>query len=110
MVEENHVLTQKTLKATFVDDRKLITHFVNIINVRGGVEEFYLTLGTSLPIEVTKPEDLEHIDTIEAQALFRCAVTRKTMKQIIDLLQAVYDQSTKQLELLQSLPTKEHEE
>jgi hypothetical protein len=110
MTEENRVSVQKQLKARFVDESVLITHFVNTVNVRGGLEEFYVTLGTALPIEVAKPEDLENIDTVEAQPLFRCAITRQTMKQIIDLLQAVYDQNTKQLESLRSSQIKEQEE
>lgn len=110
MPEENSTPMHKLLKPQFVEDPKLTTHFINTLNVRGGVEEFYLTFGTALPIEITKPEDLEQIDSIQVQPTFRCVITRQNMKQMIELLQTVYEQTSKQLDLLQELQGKDQEE
>ena len=109
MAEEKRMSVQKTLKTTFADNPNLVSHYVNVVNVRGGIEEFFLTFGTALPIEVATPEDLENIDTVQAQPLFRCVVTRQSMKQILDVLQTVYDQQTKQLESLQLSQEKDRE-
>jgi hypothetical protein len=97
MAEEQKKPETKQLKARFVQKADIPTIFVNTINVSAGSEEFYITLGTALPIEVTSAEELSKIDTIDATPVFRCAVTRPVMRQIIDLMEAVYDQQSQQI-------------
>ena|SRR5271157_2562276 len=96
MTEKNKI--PKHLKAVFVGDEELPVHFVNIANIRAGVEEFYFTLGTVLPLEITDIQELENVDNVKARALVRFVLTRNVMRQFIDTMQAVYDQQTRQIE------------
>lgn len=98
MAEENK--TRKQIKIEFAPDIDLPLLFVNSVNVRAGSEEFYLTFGAATPLEVESVEDLEGIDAIEARPYFRCAVTRSVMRQIIDLMEAVYSQQSQQIDTL----------
>jgi hypothetical protein len=100
MAEENKTLEQKQLRPNFINESGVQTFFVNIVNVRGGLEEFYLTLGTALPIEVKDVKELEHIDTVDVQPLFRCVVTKSVMRQMIDLMENVYNQQEQRLGML----------
>ena len=100
MAEERKLSHQKSFKTTFVGDSDLPVHHVNAVNVRAGLEEFFFTLGTVLPPEITDIKDLESIDSLNAHTLFRFAVPRNVMKQMLDVMQAVYDQQTRQVEML----------
>jgi hypothetical protein len=110
MEEEKKLPEPKQLKTFFVGDAELPIHFVNAVNVRAGLEEFYFTLGTATPFEVSDLKELEDIEAINAHTLFRFAVTRTVMKQIIDLMQSAYDVQTQQINLLQAFQEKEHED
>jgi hypothetical protein len=107
MAEEQKILGSKQLKARFVHESDIPTLFVNTINVRAGLEEFFLTLGTALPLEIKNDEELKLIDTVEAEPFFRCAVTRSVMRQMIDLMETVYNQQTQQIESLRQLQEQE---
>lgn len=96
MADEKDILRQKQLRPKFVNESGVPTFFVNIANVRAGLEEFYLTFGTTLPIEVRDVKELEHLDTVDVQPLFRCAVTKSVMRQMIDLMENVYNQQEQQ--------------
>jgi hypothetical protein len=98
MAEENKI--RKQIKIEFASDVELPVHFVNSVNVRFGAEEFYLTFGTAMPLEVKSVEDLEDIDAIEARPYFRCVVTRSVMRQAIDVMEAVYNQQSQQIDAL----------
>jgi hypothetical protein len=103
MPEEDKTVKQKRFETRFIDNAELPTHFVNTVNVRPGLEEFYFTLGTALPIEVKDIEDLEQINTIEARPFFQFVVTRDVMRQLISLMEKVYNQQTEQIEALRRL-------
>jgi len=92
----------KHIKGIFVGDEQLPTHYVNMVNARVGLEEFFLTFGTVLPLDLTENQNLEDIDSLNAQPLFRCAMPRSVMKQIIDLMTTLYENQTKQIEQLQA--------
>ena len=109
MAEENKLPEPKQLKTLFVGDAELPMHFVNAVNVRAGLEEFYFTLGTTTPLEVSDLKELEQVEAINAQALFRFVVTRTVMKQIIDLMQTVYEAQVQQMSTLQISQEKERE-
>lgn len=106
MAEERQIPQQKLIRTTFVGDSELPVHYVNIVNVRSGVEEFFVTLGTAMPPEITDIKDLESIDTVKAQPLFRFAMSRQVMKDVIELMQRIYDQQTKQIEMMHTLQEK----
>ena len=107
MSEERKASHLKQVKAVFVGDENLPTHYVNSVNIRSGLEEFFLTFGTVVPFDITDISDLEGIESIKAHPLFRCAVSRSTMKQIIDLMTSLYENQTRQLELLQAVQGKD---
>ena len=109
MAEERKQTVPKQVKTVFVGDEILPTHYVNSVNIRSGLEEFFLTFGTAVPLEITDIKDLEDIDSINAHALFRCAISRPVMKQIIDLMTTLYENQTKQIELFQASQRKDEE-
>ncbi|GAC1631622.1 MAG: hypothetical protein NVS4B11_32000 [Ktedonobacteraceae bacterium] len=110
MAEEKKISEPKQLRAAFVKDSELPIHFVNAVNIRAGLEEFYVTLGTIVPLEITDINELEGLQTINANSLFRFAMTRTVMKQVLDLMQSVYDQQTQQAEMLGATQKKERED
>lgn len=102
MADERESFQPKQVKTVFVGDENLPTHYVNIVNARTTSEEFFLTLGTAVPLEITDSKQLDEIESINAHPLFRCAVPRSVMKQVIDLLTNLYENQTRQIELLQA--------
>ena len=109
MTEEKKQPVPKQVKTVFVGDENLPTHYVNSVNIRAGLEEFFLTFGTALPLDVTDIKDLENIDSVNAHALFRCAMSRSMMKQVIDLMTALYENQTSQVELLKASQREDEE-
>ena len=109
MTEEKKRSAAKQVKTVFIGDENLPTHYVNSVNIRSGLEEFFLTFGTAIPLEITDIKDLEDIDSINAHALFRCAISRSVMKQVIDLMTTLYESQTRQIELLQVAQKKDKE-
>lgn len=110
MEEEEKLPEPKQLKTIFVGDTELPVHFVNAVNVRAGLEEFYFTLGTTTPLEITDIKELEDIETIAAHATFRFVVTRSVMRQIIEVMKSVYDSQTQQLDALHAPQNKEQKD
>ncbi len=109
MAEEKKSSPPKQVKTIFVGDENLPTHYVNSANIRAGLEEFFLTFGTTLPLEITDIKDLEDIDSVNAHALFRCAISRSMMKQLIDLMTNLYENQAGIVEQLQTLQRREEE-
>lgn len=99
----------KPVKPTFVDDENLPTLYVNSVNIRFSLEDFFLTFGTAVPPDISDASDLDKIDSIKAHALFRCAVSRSTMKQLIDLLSSLYENQSSQIEQVQAAQKKDEE-
>jgi hypothetical protein len=94
--------TFKQIKGVFVGGEQLPTHYVNMVNARAGLEEFFLTFGTVIPLDLAENQNLEDLDSLNAQPLFRCAMPRSVMKQIIDLMTTLYENQTKQIEQLRT--------
>jgi len=92
----------KQVKTVMVGDEALPTHYVNSVNIRSGLEEFFLTFGTAHPLEILDIKDLEAIDSIKAQAVFRCVMSRSMIKQLIDLMTSLYQNQLEQVEQLQT--------
>lgn len=109
MAEERKRKVPKQIKTVFVGDETLPTHYVNSVNIRSDMEEFFLTFGTAIPLDIADIKDLEDIDSINAHALFRCAISRTVMKQVIDLMTALYENQTRQIELFQATQGKDEE-
>ncbi len=110
MTEEKSIQhAPKQVKTVMVNDEALPTHYVNSVNIRSGLEEFFLTFGTALPLEILDIKDLEAIDSIKAQAVFRCAISRSMMKQLIDLMTSLYENQLAQVEQLQTSQRRDEE-
>lgn len=109
MAEERKREVPKQIKTVIVGDETLPTHYVNSVNIRSGMEEFFLTLGTAVPLDITDIKDLEDIDSINAHAVFRCVISRTVMKQVIDLMTALYENQSRQIELFQASQGKDEE-
>ena len=99
----------KQLKTNMLTNETLPTLYVNSVSIQAGLDDFFLTFGVAQPLEITTSTDLEKIESINAQALFRCAVSRSMMKQMVDLMTSVYENQTKQTELLQTFQRKGEE-
>ncbi len=108
--EERQLPQQKLVKPVFVGDEELTVHYVNVVNVRSGVEEFFVTLGTAMPPEINDIKDLEGLDVVKAHPLFRFAMSRQAMKNVIELMQRIYDEQTRQMELMRTLQEKGEED
>lgn len=98
MSEEKKRPQPRQVKTIITGDENLPTHYVNSVNVRAGLEEFFLTFGTAIPLEVTDIKDIENLDSISARAVFRCAMSRSMMKQVIDLMTSLYESQVTQAE------------
>jgi len=99
MTEERNIQhVPKQVKTVMVGDEALPTHYINSVNIRSGLEEFFLTFGTALPLEIIDIKDLEGINSVKAQAVFRCAVSRSMMKQLIELMTNLYQNQLEQVE------------
>jgi hypothetical protein len=109
MPEEREAKGPRQVKTVFIGDENLPTHYVNSVNIRSGLEEFFLTFGTAIPQEVNDIKDLQDIDSINAHPLFRCAISRSMMKQLIELMTALYENQNSQIELLQTSQRKDEE-
>ncbi|SRR6266487_375357 len=109
MAEERKISHPKQVKTIIVGDENLPTHFVNSVNIRSGLEEFFLTFGTAIPLEITDIRDLEAINSVNAHALFRCAISRSMMKQLIDLMTNLYENQSGLVEQLQTFQRKDEE-
>ncbi len=102
MTDESKGVQAKLLKTVFYGDESLPTHYVNTVNIRSTPEEFFLTLGTAIPLDIIDIKQLEDIESISAHPLFRCAISRSVMKQLIDLMTNIYENQTQQIEMFQS--------
>lgn len=109
MTEESQQSASKVVKTIFVGDENLPTHYVNVVNVRAGLEEFFLTLGTAVPLDIVDIKDLEDLDSLNAHPLFRCAIPRSVTKQLIDLLTALYESQSEQIEHSQASQGKDRD-
>jgi hypothetical protein len=65
---------------------------VNVLSVRAGVDEIFLTFGAVIPPEFKTPAEVQQAAAegmpLEAQTLFRCAVSPEAMKNFVALMQA----------------------
>ena len=94
---------QKVFPIQFADTPDIPVYYVNSLNIRVGVEAFYLTLGTVMPPEVSSAEDFQALASLTAQPIFRCAIAPQVMNQIITLLTQQYTQWVANAEALARL-------
>jgi len=104
MADEKETLGRKKIKAFFTGEEDLPTHFVNMVNVRTSLEDFFLTLGTVIPTHFV--DDPEELDNLKVRPLFRCAIPRSLAKDLIRLLTECYEDQTTKIEELRDYPEK----
>ena len=109
MAEERKRTIPKQVKTVFVGDETLPTHYVNSVNIRAGLEEFFFTFGTAITLEVADIKDIENLDSISARAVVRCAMSRSMMKHVIDLMTNLYENQLAQSEQLPASVRKDEE-
>lgn len=81
---------------------------VNALNVRFGVDEFFLTLGVVMPPEFRTQAEAEQAGRqLEAQPVFRFAVSRQTMAKFLALMQAQLHMQTEMIARLQEQEAQE---
>lgn len=113
MDDQPHVPPAVAYSVAVPDDPELPLLHVNVLNVRAGVDEFFLTFGVVLPPQFKTPAEIQEAATegvsLEAQTLFRCAVSPETMRSIVTLMQnqlqlqsALADQLTQQRRQVQT--------
>jgi hypothetical protein len=99
--------TYKQVKLEFAVDSESPVLFVNTVNVRVGLEEFFFTVGSAIPPEVKNIKELERIETIEARPYFRFVVTRTVMRQMIDAMEKAYQDQSLQVDALRQQEERE---
>ncbi len=105
MADEKEAPARKQIKAFFTGDEDLPTHYVNMVNIRVGLEDFFLTLGTIIPTNIVDDSDEpEDLDSIKAHPLFRCAIPRSVAKDVIKLMTKMYENQTTQIEEFRDYP------
>lgn len=102
MEEEKKTPARKKNKAFFTGEEDLPTHYVNMVNIRTNLEDFFLTLGTVIPTNIV--DDPEELDNLKVHPLFRCAIPRSVAKDIIRLMTECYENQTIQIEELRKFP------
>lgn len=92
---------------TLTDASNLPIYHVNILNVRNGVDEFFITLGVAPPPDATELAAIMESGTVVGQPIFRFAISRDTMEQFLAVLAGQYDQQTEFIKRLHEESNKE---
>jgi aromatic ring-opening dioxygenase LigB subunit len=103
MEEERKKPTRKKIQAFLTGEEDLPTYYVNMVNVRTSLEDFFLTFGTVVPTHYV--EDPEELDNLKVRPLFRCAMSRSVAQDLIKILTNCYEHQTTLIEEMQDAPT-----
>src|SRR5260370_16683099 len=85
------------------DASNLPIHHVNALAIRSGSDEFFLTLGVVQPPDQSEVAALVEAGHIEAQPVFRFAISRDTMEKFLPVMAPQYDDQTRAIKQLRSL-------
>ena len=73
MPEEKKLPQPRQVKTIIVGDENLPTHYVNSVNIRAGLEEFFFTFGTAIPLEIADIKDIRrHYRGFFGEAFGQC--------------------------------------
>ncbi len=103
MAEEQEKPACKQTYGFLTGEEDLPTYYVNMVNIRTSLEDFFLTFGTVVPTHYV--EDPEELDNLKVRPLFRCAMSRSRAQDLIRLLTQCYEHQTTLIEELQDAPT-----
>lgn len=84
----------KSIQLTILmkDASDLPMPYVNAIEIRAGVAEFFITLGVAQPPSQTEIVAMTEAGTIPAHPVARFAISYETMEQFLTLMASQYDQ------------------
>jgi hypothetical protein len=98
--------TPVTFNIIMADASNLPIHHVNALAIRSGSDEFFLTLGVVQPPDQSEVAALVEAGHIEAQPVFRFAISRDTMEKFLAVMAGQYDEQTRAIKQLRSLMQK----
>jgi hypothetical protein len=84
----------KSIQLTILmeDASDLPMPYVNAIEIRAGVAEFFITLGVAQPPSQAEIAAMTEAGTIPARPVARFAISYETMEQFLTLMASQYDQ------------------
>src|SRR5579863_7501267 len=85
----------EVLEVKFADDSNMTLHHVNVASIRIARDEFFLTLGVIMPPYPQEIVTAQQVGYLEAQPVFRFAMSRETMEKFLSLAAGQYDQQTR---------------
>jgi hypothetical protein len=95
--------TPVTFNVTIADASNLPIHHVNALALRTGVDEFFFTLGVVVPPDQVEAAAAAEAGYLEAQPVFRFAISRDTMEKFLAVMAGQYDQQTTLIKQLHHL-------
>ncbi len=87
--------TPVTLDVRFADASNLPLQHVNVVSIRFAKDEFFITLGVVIPPDPPEIAAAQQAGYLEAQPVFRFAMSRDTMEKFLAIAAGQYDQQTK---------------
>ena len=87
--------TPVTLDVRITDASNLPLQHVNVANIRFAKDEFFVTLGVVTPPGPPELAAAQQVGYLEAQPVFRFAMSRDTMEKFLALAASQYDEQTR---------------
>jgi hypothetical protein len=95
---ENRESMSAVATIRFTDEvNELPLPYVNACSVQSGVDDFFVTVGAVVPPEIKSEEDLKKYSEIVAKPLFRFALSRSSIEQLMTTLYEQYQNQTRHL-------------
>jgi hypothetical protein len=98
MSEQNLEPMPEPLLVAMSDASSLPIYHVNALNLRAGIDEFFFTLGIVPPPDRSEIPAIKEAGHIEAQPIFRFAVSRDTMEKFLSLMADQFEEQTRAVE------------
>lgn len=96
MESKERMSVEATVKFTN-EVNELPLPYVNALSVQSGIDDFFVTVGAVVPPEIKSEEDLKSISELVAKPLFRFALSRSSMEQLMATLYEQYHNQTQRL-------------
>jgi hypothetical protein len=87
--------TPVTLDVRFADASNLPLQHVNAVSIRFAKDEFFIALGVVIPPDPPEIAAAQQVGYLEAQPVFRFAMSRDTMEKFLALAAGQYDQQSR---------------
>ncbi len=83
-----------TINVTIADASNLPIQHVNVMTLRGSIDEFFFTLGVVQPPDKAEMEALSENKQITAQPVFRFAISRDSMEKFLAVMADQFEKQT----------------